>query len=178
MNRLRLATLWLDGCSGCHMSLLDLDERLLDLVTAGVDIVYSPLVDAKHFPERVDVVCVEGAVSTVEDEARLRLVRQRSSLLIAMGDCAVTGNVPAMRNAQGAEAMLHTVYIDRQPLGAQIPATGLPSLHDKALPLHQFVTVDLFIPGCPPAADTLFAALLAVVEGKTADLRLDTRFGA
>ena len=87
MNIPRLATLWLDGCSGCHMSLLDLDERLLDLA-ARVDIVYGPLVDVKHFPEQVDLVCIEGAVSSSDDLARLRLARQRSRRLIAMGDCA------------------------------------------------------------------------------------------
>ena len=177
MNRLRLATLWLDGCSGCHMSLLDLDERLLELA-AKVDFVFSPLIDVKHFPERVDVVCIEGAVSTVEDEARLRLARQRSGLLIALGDCAVTGNVPAMRNAQGAGKMLQAVYVGQQPLNPQIPATGLPVLHDQALPLHHFVPVDCFIPGCPPAAATLFAALTGLTAGRIAGLRLDTRFGA
>jgi len=177
MKKLRLATLWLDGCSGCHMSLLDMDERLLDLA-AKVDFVYSPLVDVKHFPEKVDVVCIEGAISTAEDEIKLRLVRQRSRLLIALGDCAVTGNIPAMRNVLGAQKMLQSVYIDRQPQGAQIPAADLPPLNDKALPLHHFVSVDLFIPGCPPAADTLFTAISALIEGKTADLRLDTRFGA
>lgn len=177
MKKVRLATLWLDGCSGCHMSLLDLDERLLAL-TAKVDVVYSPLVDVKHFPETVDIVCIEGAVSTSEDEARLRLARQRSRLLIALGDCAVTGNIPAMRNVLGAREMLQVVYIDRQPPGGQIPATDLPLLNDKALPLHHFVVVDLFIPGCPPGADTLFAALDAAVAGTTTSLRLDTRFGA
>jgi len=177
MKKLHLATLWLDGCSGCHMSLLDLDERLLDLA-AKVDIVYSPLVDVKHFPEAVDFVCIEGAVSTNEDEARLQLARQRSRLLIALGDCAVTGNIPAMRNVLGAREMLQSVYIERLPPGAQIPATDLPLLNDKALPLHHFVAVDLFIPGCPPGADTLFAALDAAIQGTTANLRLDTRFGA
>lgn len=176
MNRLRLATLWLDGCSGCHMSLLDTDERLLDLA-AQVDIVYSPLVDAKDFPEQVDVVCIEGAVATDADEARLRLARRRSRLLIAMGDCAVTGNVPAMRDIMGAEAMLRALYLESRPLKPQIPADGLPHLNEQALPLHHFVPVDLFIPGCPPAADTLFAALGGLLAG-TADLRLDTRFGA
>jgi len=177
MKKLRLATLWLDGCSGCHMSILDMDERLLDLA-ASVDFVYSPLVDVKDFPEAVDVACVEGAVSSAEDERKLQTVRQRSTLLIALGDCAVTGNIPAMRNILGADKILQAVYVDQQPLGAQIPATDLPILNDKALPLHHFVTVDLFIPGCPPAADTLFAALSALVAGKTAELRLDTRFGA
>jgi Ni,Fe-hydrogenase III small subunit len=97
MNKLRFATLWFDGCSGCHMSILDMDERLLDLA-AVLEVVYSPLVDAKQFPKNVDVTCVEGAISSPEDEALLRLVRQRTRLLIALGDCAVTGNVPAMRN--------------------------------------------------------------------------------
>jgi len=177
MSKPRLATLWLDGCSGCHMSLLDMDERLLELA-AQMDIVYSPLVDAKHFPERVEVVCIEGAVSTEEDEARLRLARQRSRLLIAMGDCAITGNVPAMRNPWGVEKMLRPVYQESQVLTPQIPVESLPRLHDHALPLHHFVPVDLFIPGCPPAADTLFAALGALLAGTTDGLRLDSRFGA
>ena len=101
MKKLRLATLWLDGCSGCHMSLLDMDDRLLDLA-ASVDFVYSPLVDVKHFPDAVDVACIEGAVSSPEDERKLQTVRQRSGLLIALGDCAVTGNIPAMRNSPGS----------------------------------------------------------------------------
>jgi NAD-reducing hydrogenase small subunit len=176
MKKLRLATLWLDGCSGCHMSLLDTDERLLDLV-AQVDMVFSPLADIKEFPEQVDVVCIEGAVSSAEDEARLHRARRHSKLLIAMGDCAVTGNIPAMRNVHGADAMLRSVYLEREPLQAQIPGTDLPPLRDKSLPLHHFVHVDLFIPGCPPAADTLFTALNGLLTG-TADLRLDTRFGA
>jgi NAD-reducing hydrogenase small subunit len=177
MKKLRLATLWLDGCSGCHMSFLDIDERLLDLA-AMADIVYSPLVDAKQFPDAVDVTLIEGAVSSVEDEHRLHTVRQRSGLLIAMGDCAVTGNVPAMRNPLGITKVLQSVYIDQQPLNPQIPAFELPTLNEKALPLHHFVKVDLFIPGCPPAADTLFAALSALVAGTTAELQLNTRFGA
>jgi NAD-reducing hydrogenase small subunit len=177
MKKLRLATLWLDGCSGCHMSLLDMDERLLDLA-ASVDFVYSPLVDVKLFPEAVDVALIEGAVSSAEDEGKLRTVRQRSGLLIALGDCAVTGNIPAMRNVLGADKVLQSVYVDQQPLAPQVPATELPLLNDKALPLHHFVQVDLFIPGCPPAADTLFAALDALVARTTTELHLHTRFGA
>ncbi len=177
MKKLRLATLWLDGCSGCHMSLLDMDDRLLDLA-ASVDFVYSPLVDVKHFPDAVDVACIEGAVSSPEDERKLQTVRQRSGLLIALGDCAVTGNIPAMRNSLGTDKMLRSIYIERQPLNPQIPATELPTLNNHALPLHHFVKVDLFIPGCPPAADTLHTALSALVAGKTAELQLNTRFGA
>lgn len=177
MKKLRLATLWLDGCSGCHMSLLDMDERLLDL--AGlVDFVYSPLVDIKTFPEAVDITCIEGAVSSAADEHKLRLVRERTGVLIALGDCAVTGNVPAMRNACGADQVLTTVYLESGALNPQIPAAELPRLNDQALPLHRFVTVDLFIPGCPPAADTLFTALSALASGRAVDLQATTRFGA
>jgi NAD-reducing hydrogenase small subunit len=95
-----LATVWLDGCSGCHMSLLDMDERLID-VLARADLVYSPLVDLKVFPETVDVTLVEGAVSSEEDLHKIRHVRARTKLLVALGDCAVTSNVPGMRNPFG-----------------------------------------------------------------------------
>ena len=93
----RLATIWLDGCSGCHMSLLDMDERLLDVVEK-YELVYSPLVDVKEFPDNVDVTLVEGAVSTEADLAKLRKVRARTRALVSLGDCAVTGNIPALRN--------------------------------------------------------------------------------
>ncbi|HZV26344.1 MAG TPA: F420-nonreducing hydrogenase, partial [Acidothermaceae bacterium] len=89
MSRPTLATIWLDGCSGCHMSFLDMDERLLE-VAARADLVYSPLVDTKVYPESVDIVLVEGAVSTDEDMERVRLVRSRTKILVALGDCAVT----------------------------------------------------------------------------------------
>ena len=92
MKKVRLATVWLDGCSGCHMSLLDMDEAILNLARR-VDVVYGPLVDAQEFPKAVDVTLVEGAVSSQEDLEKIRTIRQRSKLLVALGDCAVTGNV-------------------------------------------------------------------------------------
>lgn len=177
MKKLRLATLWFDGCSGCHMSLLDMDERLLALADR-VDLVYSPLMDCKTFPENVDITCIEGAVSSAADERKLRAVRQRTGCLVALGDCAVTGNVPAMRNVYTADQVLASIYLERKPLNPMIPSAGLPLLNDRALPLHRFISVDLFIPGCPPAADTLFTALSALASGQSVDLRLATRFGA
>ena len=177
MNRLRLATLWLDGCSGCHMSLLDMDERLLDLA-GRVDIVYSPLVDRKEFPEAVDVTCVEGAVSSHDDERLVRLVRARTRLLVAIGDCAVTGNVPALRNSLGADRMLQSVYVDRPVLHPGVPRQDLPRLHERVLPLHAVVRVDLFLPGCPPPAGTIHAALVALCGGHRPDPPLASRFGA
>ena len=175
MKKLRLATLWLDGCSGCHMSLLDIDQRLLDL-TRYYDVVYSPLMDIKVFPEAVDVALIEGAVSTDQDERTLHIVRRHTARLIALGDCAVTGNIPAMRNTSGALEMLECVYGTSDQENATIPSTDLPILRNKALPLHRYVTVDHFIPGCPPPAETLLATLFAVAEGKTPCP--NSRFGA
>ena len=109
--KIRLATVWLDGCSGCHMSFLDCDERLIDLAQ-HVDIVCAPLIDVKEFPEKVDVTVVEGAITSEEDLHRIRLVRARTRILISFGDCAVTGNVPAMRNNFGAAAILRRAYIE------------------------------------------------------------------
>ena len=110
MNRLRLATVWLGGCSGCHMSFLDLDEFLIDLA-GKVDIVFSPFIDAKLYPEHVDAVLVEGAVANEEHLALIRRVRERTRTLISFGDCAVTGNVTALRNPLGsAEHVLKRVY--------------------------------------------------------------------
>src|SRR6516164_749044 len=97
MSKARIATVWLDGCSGCHMSFLDMDERLLELA-GKVDLVYSPLVDTKEFPANVDIALIEGAVSSEEDLHKIRMIRDRTKMLVSFGDCAVTANVPAMRN--------------------------------------------------------------------------------
>src|SRR5579871_881703 len=106
-----LATVWLDGCSGCHMSFLDIDERLLDLA-ARADLVYSPLVDNKVFPEHVDITLIEGAVSSEDDLAKIKKVRAHTGILISLGDCAVTSNVPGMRNPFGVKAILDRAYVD------------------------------------------------------------------
>ncbi len=100
MAKAKVATIWLDGCSGCHMSFLDIDERLL-LLAERADLVYGCLVDAKEFPEGVDVTLVEGAVSSTEDLRKIREVRARSRVVVSLGDCAVTSNVPGMRNPFG-----------------------------------------------------------------------------
>ncbi|MCB0288583.1 MAG: NADP oxidoreductase, partial [Calditrichaeota bacterium] len=97
-SKITLATAWLDGCSGCHMSFLDLDTRLIELAEK-VDVVYSPIVDTKELPPQVDLGILEGAVSTEEDLHKARLFRERCKFLISLGDCAVSGNVPSMRNA-------------------------------------------------------------------------------
>lgn len=177
MSKLKLATAWLDGCSGCHMSFLDLDERLLELAEL-VELVYSPLVDAKEFPEHVDIALVEGAVATAEDEHKIQVIRARTRTLVAMGDCAITGNVPAMRNPIGPEAVLNRAYIENASAQAQIPCVVVPALNKTARPIHEFVDVDVFLPGCPPSADTFHEALTAILSGGPLDVPALTRFGA
>lgn len=175
MEKLRLATVWLDGCSGCHMSLVDIDERILD-VAPLIELVYSPLMDAKVFPENVDATLVEGAVSSEEDVEKAHLIRERSAIVISLGDCAVTGNVPAMRNGLPVDALLNRAYLENVTTNPQIPTLGIPRLCSKARPLHEVVRVDLHIPGCPPSNDVIFGALADLLAGKTPDLG-GSRFG-
>jgi NAD-reducing hydrogenase small subunit len=177
MSKLRLATAWLDGCSGCHMSALDMDERWIELASL-VDLVYGPLVDAKEFPENVDVVLVEGAVSSEEDLERIQKIRQRTRILVSLGDCAVTSNVPSMRNRFPVAAVEQRAYIENAQLNQQVPRQVIPALLPKARPVHEFVTVDVFVPGCPPSADTIYFILMELLAGRVPDLTDKTRFGA
>ncbi|MGA9668843.1 MAG: hypothetical protein WBQ94_06520 [Terracidiphilus sp.] len=177
MSKLKLATVWLDGCSGCHMSILDMDERLLDIAEL-VDIVYSPIVDTKEFPDEVDIALVEGAVASVDDEKKIKKIRAHSKLLVAMGDCAVAGNVPSMRNPIGPEAILERAYMENATAQQQIPCVVVPQLLRVVRPIHEFVKVDVFLPGCPPSADTFHTALTALVTGASLDVPALTRFGA
>ena len=165
--RPRLATVWLGGCSGCHMSLLDLDEALLDLL-AGADLVYGPLVDAKVFPEDVDVTLVEGAVATADQLDLVRAVRLRTRVLVALGDCAVTGNVTALRNGVGGPApVLARVFgALADPPGDPPREPGiLPPLLERVLPVHHAVPVDVFLPGCPPAPADILRVAAAALSG-------------
>lgn len=173
----KLATVWLDGCSGCHMSFLDIDERILEL-GALADLVYSPLVDNKVFPEMVDITLIEGAVSSQEDFEKIQKVRAHTKLLVSLGDCAVTANVPAMRNRFAAREVLERAYLENADRNQHIPVQVIPELREKSVPVHQIVPVDVFIPGCPPSADTIFYALTELLAGRTPDLRYMTRFGA
>jgi len=177
MSKIRFATVWLDGCSGCHMSFLDMDERLVEIVK-HVDLVYSPLVDTKEYPENVDVVLVEGAVSSEEDLEKIRKIRKRSKLLVCLGDCAVTSNVPGMRNRFKVEDVENRAYIENAQNNQQIPREVIPRLLPHSRPVHEFVKVDVFIPGCPPEADTIFFVLTELVAGRMPNLTGKTHFGA
>ncbi len=175
--RITVATAWLDGCSGCHMSFLDLDERLVELATK-VDIVYSPLVDSKELPEMVDVGILEGSVSSEDDLEKAREFRRHCKLLVSLGDCAVNGNVPAMRNRYKLDAVLERSYRENVALQPQIPFNGVPPLLEKVKPIHGVVDVDVFVPGCPPCADAIWYVLNELIEGRTPDPSEVTRFGA
>ena len=177
MSKQTLATVWLDGCSGCHMSLLDMDERLVEL-SPHFDLVYSPLVDTKVYPAHVDVALVEGAVSSDEDEHKLRLIRAHTGILVALGDCAVTGNVPAMRNAFPVAALFERAYHETASLQAQNPADHLPVLLKRARPVHEVVRVDVHVPGCPPSADTIYTVVSDLLAGRNPNIGALTRFGA
>jgi NAD-reducing hydrogenase small subunit len=171
----RLATVWLDGCSGCHMSFLDMDERLLEI--AGlVDLVYSPLIDVKEYPEHVDICLVEGAVSSEEDLHKIRMVRERTTTLISFGDCAVIANVPGMRNPIGVQPLLERAYLENVTRNPRIPREVVPALLPTARPVHRVVPVDVFLPGCPPSADLIHQVLVDLIEGRTPDTR-GARFG-
>ncbi len=176
MNRTRVATLWLDGCSGCHMSFLDIDERLIE-VAERIELVYGPLVDAKEFPRDVDVTIVEGAVSSVDDREKIEKARARSKLLVVMGDCGVTSNVPGMRNKFGTTAVLDRAYRETATLQPGHPTEEVPALLPRALPIHEVVPVDVFVPGCPPPADALLYVLSELLLGRTPDPMALTRFG-
>jgi NAD-reducing hydrogenase small subunit len=177
MTKPTLATVWLDGCSGCHMSLLDLDETLLDLADR-IDLVYSPLVDHKVFPEQVDVTLVEGSVSSEDDLKKIQHVREHTGILVALGDCAVTGNVPSLRNTVGGEAVLQRAYLEHALLNPQIPVVGVPSLLPVVRPVHAVVRVDVYVPGCPPSSATIGYVLGELLAGRIPDLHGRTRFGA
>jgi NAD-reducing hydrogenase small subunit len=172
-----LATVWLDGCSGCHMSFLDMDERLLDLAQKA-DLVYSPLVDRKDFPERVDITLVEGSVSSEDDLAKIEKVRGHTTVLVSLGDCAITSNLPGMRNPFGVKAVLERAYTENVTIPGPAPCSVIPVLLDRVRPVHEVVKVDVYLPGCPPSADLIYKMLDDLIAGRHPVWDRHPRFGA
>jgi NAD-reducing hydrogenase small subunit len=175
-NKVRLATVWFGGCAGCHMSFLDIDERLIDVVGL-VDIVYSPVADIKKFPDNVDVTLVEGAVCNSDHIKEAKEIREKSKVVISFGDCAVTGNVPSMRNPLKIGDILSEVYSAgpgaAPPDGAILDI--MPVLLEKVIPLHQVIPVDIYLPGCPPDPERIWAAVTMLLKGEPVALPVEMR---
>ena len=171
-KKIHLASDWLAGCSGCHMSILDMDERLIELLSK-VELTSSPLTDLKHpSPEGVDIGILEGAVNSSATEETARLMRARSKLLVALGDCAVFGGVPAMRNSVGIGAAMQRAYLECESTVAGIlPADKQLAVMQPVRPLNQVVAVDICIPGCPPSAETIYYVLQELIAGRKPELQ-------
>jgi len=171
MSKKKLATVWLGGCSGCHMSLLDIDERILDVAKLA-DIVKSPIVDGKGMPE-VDIALVEGSITSDEHYREILHIRKKAKTLIAFGDCAVMTNVTGMRNYFPLKEVFDAAYVNAVSNDAEGQVPGHPSLlklNDKVVPLQEVVNVDFVIPGCPPNADTIFYVLFEFLNDRLPDL--------
>ncbi|MBS7634522.1 NADP oxidoreductase [Candidatus Bathyarchaeota archaeon] len=177
LRKINFATVWLSGCSGCHMSFLDQDEKIVDLAQK-IQLAYSPLMDAKIFPENVDVTVVEGAIGNEEQLNLIKKIREHTKILIAIGDCAVTGNMVTLRNVldNGAGAILKRAYIETATENPQIP-NDVPKLLEQARPLNEIVRVDYFIPGCPPSADLINYVLTEIMAGRTPNMEGKAKYG-
>ena len=165
-GKLRLATASLAGCFGCHMSFLDIDERILELIDV-VEFDRTPLTDIKTIGE-CDVGLIEGGVANAENVEVLRDFRKHCKVLVAIGACAVNGGIPAMRNQFELEDCLKEAYVD----GVGVANPGIPNdpeiplLLNKVHPIHEVVKVDYFLPGCPPSGDTIWTFLNELIEGR------------
>ena len=173
MGKPKVATDWMAGCAGCHMSLLDIDERIIKLVEL-VDIRATPITDLKEPDEDgVDVGILEGGVNNTANEEQARRMRKRCKILVALGDCAVFGGVPAMRNFFTIEESLKRAYIETESTDEEgmIPKDPELCVPTRVRALHEVVPVDIFIPGCPPDADTIFYALSELAQGRIPELK-------
>lgn len=170
-KKLRVATASLAGCFGCHMSLLDLDERLVDLLEL-VELDASPLTDIKHCGP-CDIGLIEGGLCNAENVRVLRALRASCKVLVAVGACAINGGLPAQRNSLDLRDCLQSVYLSGHgvergfiPNDPELPLP-LAQVH----PLHDVVKIDYFLPGCPPSAEAIWTFLTDLIAGRTPRLR-------
>ncbi len=171
MAKPKIATTSLAGCFGCHMSVLDIDDRILKLAEL-VDFDKSPINDIKRFSADCAVGLIEGGCCNNENVKILRAFRKRCNVLVAVGECAVMGGLPAMRNGIPLKECLQEAYLDGPTVvDGHIPADPeLPLLLDKVYPCNDVVKIDYYLPGCPPPADLIWEALVALLTGNDADL--------
>ncbi|MBN1771073.1 MAG: NADP oxidoreductase [Deltaproteobacteria bacterium] len=174
MAKPKVATASLAGCFGCHMSILDIDERILKLAEL-VEFHKSPINDIKKFSERCLVGLIEGGCANDENVHVLQDFRKNCDVLISLGDCATMGGLPAMRNHVPLEECLAEAYLNGPTVHnptKQIPNDPeIPLLLNKVYPLHEVVKIDLHLPGCPPPADAIWEVLVALLNNKPIDLK-------
>jgi NAD-reducing hydrogenase small subunit len=164
-RKLKIATASLGGCFGCHMSLLDIDERLLQLAEIA-EFDRSPLTDIKHCGF-ADIGLIEGALCNAENVHVLREFRANCTVLVAVGACAINGGLPALRNRYDVGDILRQVFSETPGGPAHVPNDPeLPLLLDRCYPVNEVVRIDYFIPGCPPSADTLWEYLNDLIAGR------------
>lgn len=175
MNKPKLSSDWLAACAGCHMSLLDIDEKIIDLLELA-DLRSTPITDLKE-PDStgVDVGILSGAVNLSTNEEVAVRMRDRSKILVALGDCAVFGGIVAQRNLCGLESALVRAYIETESTddSGKIPSDPELGIPKQVQALAEVVDVDIFIPGCPPDAETIFYALSELSQGQLPELSGD-----
>lgn len=172
-NKAKLATVSLAGCFGCHMSLLDIDERLFELLEL-VEFDRSPFTDIKQVGQ-CDFGLIEGGLCNSENVQMLRSFRKHCKILVAVGACAINGGLPAQRNSIPLHAILEEVYLTEPGLThVGIPNDlELPLLLNKVYPIHEVVTVDYFLPGCPPSGDVIWKFLTDLLAGREPEINQD-----
>ncbi len=169
MSKPIIATASLAGCFGCHMSLLDIDERILKLIDL-VEFNKSPIDDIKTFTKHCDIGLIEGGVCNTENLHVLKDFRNNCKILISLGECAIMGGLPAMRNGIPVKECLEEAYLKGPTVGdnkSKIMPNDeeIPIITDKVYPLHEIVKIDYYLPGCPPRADLIWQAVVALVTG-------------
>jgi NAD-reducing hydrogenase small subunit len=175
MTKPKISSDWLAACAGCHMSLLDIDERIVQ-VAELTDIRATPITDFKEPDEEgVDVGILTGAINTTTNEEVAKRMRERCKILVAMGDCAVFGGVVAMRNFYNLEDALRRAYIETESTDAEgkIPASPELGKPTRVRTVKEVVEVDISIPGCPPPAEVIYYALSELAQGRIPEIKDD-----
>ncbi|MBD3344444.1 MAG: NADP oxidoreductase [Chitinivibrionales bacterium] len=167
MSKPIVATTSLAGCFGCHMSILDIDERILDLIEL-VEFNKSPIDDIKTFTKQCDIGLIEGGCCNSENVHVLRDFRKNCNILIAVGECALMGGLPAMRNGIPVKECLEEAYLNSPTVDDKIIPNDseLPMILDRVYPCQDIVKIDYYLPGCPPRADLIWNALVALIKGE------------
>ncbi len=174
-KKVRVSTIWCEGCSGCHMSFLDMDERLVDLIKKGVILSASPVTDLKIPEDGVEIGIIEGSVATDTQEEEVKMMREKCKIIIALGDCAVFGGIPTMRNYYEIQDLAKRAYEEAESnANKKYPnSEDISKLLPRVKAVNEVIKVDYYIPGCPPKADIIFYVLNELLEGREPKLEGD-----